>query len=204
MQFDEAALAAEGRSPGHQAGIKTRSEGTHVAAAGPERRRSRSESSTDTNGSRHVIWIELLTKEKLELAILAEAQITVGKANHKIAALTAESVESYLNLIGEVRRDWKFKKDDPGGPWYRGQQRKHWHLVPNIARIGCFDRETEDKIREEFATQAPALSGSETLPTNEWDLYFLMQHYGAPTRLIGWRKSDHRPVFRSARQPGLL
>ena len=67
-------------------------------------------------------------------------------------------------------KDWKFARDDVGGPRFGGQQRKHWPLVPNIVRISCGDRETEDEIRDEFAVRAPALSRFETLPTSDWDL----------------------------------
>lgn len=43
---------------------------------------------------------------------------------------------------------------------------------------------TECEIREEFITHAPALC--DVTPRNEWEWYFLMQHYGAPTRLLDW------------------
>jgi hypothetical protein len=99
------------------------------------------------------------------------------------------SFESFLETVSTIRSDWDFDQDAIGGPWFRGQQRKHWRLIPNVVRIKCFDRETEDEIREEFAVRAPALSRFEPLPTNDWDFYFLMQHYGAPTRLLDWTES---------------
>lgn len=107
----------------------------------------------------------------------------------QIDYLRAESLDAYLSIVSSTLKEWKFDSDDVGKAWYRGQQRKHWPLVPKIVRIGCARRETEDEIREEFALRAPALTHSDPLPTNEWDLYFLMQHYGAPTRLLDWTES---------------
>src|SRR5882762_5096784 len=100
----------------------------------------------------------------------------------KDAVLLAETLPEFLQLVSNERMNWDFDREDVGGPWFRGHQRKHWGLLPNIIREGCGDRESEDEIREEFAVRAPALSRYETLPQNDWDFYFLMQHYGAPTR----------------------
>jgi hypothetical protein len=126
------------------------------------------------------------------------AKRTVSKA-----PLTVRGLEDFLKHVSEVRRGWDFDRDEVGGPWYRGQQRKHWPLEPNIVRLGCFDAETEDEIREEFATRAPALSRYEKLPTNDWDFYFLMQHYGAPTRLLDWTESPVIALYFAVRDnPG--
>src|SRR5439155_15329779 len=52
------------------------------------------------------------------------------------------------------------------------------------------DLQTEYEMREDFTTRAPALSDyikptGDRLITN-WEWYFIMQHYGAPTRLLDW------------------
>jgi len=45
----------------------------------------------------------------------------------------------------------------------------------------------KDEIRQEFVVRAPSL-GPER-PQNSWEWYFLMQHSGAPTRLLDWTET---------------
>ena len=123
----------------------------------------------------------------------------MSKGKIKKIELSAKSVEEFLKIALDVRKHWGFDDEDVGGPWYRGHQRKHWSLIPIIVREGYFDRKTEDEIREEFAVRAPALSRLETLPDNDWDFYFLMQHYGAPTRLLDWTASPAIALYFAVR-----
>jgi hypothetical protein len=44
----------------------------------------------------------------------------------------------------------------------------------------------EDEIREEFIVRAPVFSEFKPAGNDDWEWYFLMQHYGAPTRLLDW------------------
>jgi hypothetical protein len=44
----------------------------------------------------------------------------------------------------------------------------------------------ENEIREEFAARAPGLLEGTPAPDDDWGWYFLMQHFGAPTRLLDW------------------
>lgn len=67
------------------------------------------------------------------------------------AILTAETLPDFLQLVSKERANWDFDREDVGGPWFRGHQRKHWGLLPNIIREGCGDRDSEDEMREEFA-----------------------------------------------------
>jgi FRG domain len=112
--------------------------------------------------------------------------------------IVATTLNSFIKGVEKIRRLWNFRSGDPIGPWYRGLQRSHWQLLPSIMRGGDFNRftskhkfdlETESEIREEFVVHAPALSGSEGIPQDPWNIYFLMQHYGAPTRLLDWTES---------------
>ena len=131
-----------------------------------------------------------------------------ARAKGELVATTLTEFSAQIDLI---RDKWGFEVDGPTSPWFRGQQRKHWELLPSILRDSfsvkraktTFDLETESEIREEFVVRAPALSSGEEVPTNEWDFYFLMQHYGAPTRLIDWTESPLIALYFAVRDnPG--
>jgi hypothetical protein len=95
-----------------------------------------------------------------------------------------EDVTSFLGKVKSIVEKWLPSNEDVVGPWFRGQGNAEWSLVPKFYRECGVDRGTEDEIREEFAQRGPAFCQS--LPNGDWDWYFLMQHHGAPTRLLDW------------------
>ena len=108
--------------------------------------------------------------------------------------LNANSVTEFLKQVQEIRdlKGW-FKGDRQWGPWFRGHQRASWPLKPKLYRDRDFNyikaNNVEDEIREEFIKRAPVLCekvpiGSEQRA--EWEWYFMMQHFGAATRLLDW------------------
>ena len=97
---------------------------------------------------------------------------------------TAETVEQVAAIATELRDKWIDDSDLAIIPWFRGQTDAEWPLRPKFYRMPPTDFVTECEIREEFITHAPALC--DVTPRNEWEWYFLMQHYGTPTRLLDW------------------
>jgi hypothetical protein len=110
---------------------------------------------------------------------------------------TAETLTDFAARIKEIIAKWDDpKSDDPVGLWFRGSQKSQWSLVPNLYRILDKDtkvHEEEDDIREDFVKRAPSLTAYK--PDNAWEWYFLMQHYGAPTRLLDWTENPQLGLY---------
>ncbi|MGD0014574.1 MAG: FRG domain-containing protein [Bryobacteraceae bacterium] len=104
---------------------------------------------------------------------------------------SASSVEEFGQKVSHIGREWY--PDYPLFPWCRGQERSEWPLVPRLYRGTAGDLNKEYEIREEFCTRAPALSDyaklSDDRVLSKWEWYFVMQHYGAPTRLLDWTEA---------------
>lgn len=109
---------------------------------------------------------------------------------------TAETLLHFMGRLKEIERAWKSKKDDEPGLWYRGCRKSTWPLLPKLYRPNSSIKDllsAEDEIREEFVRRAPGLTTYK--PANAWEWYFLMQHYGAPTRLLDWTENPQMGLY---------
>ncbi len=81
--------------------------------------------------------------------------------------------------------------DDEGfaTPWFRGSGSSEFKLIPGIYRTDAGKEElSDDEVRFEFSRRALPLV-ADRAPRDDWEWYFLMQHYRAPTRLLDWTDS---------------
>jgi hypothetical protein len=98
------------------------------------------------------------------------------------------TISDYLDQVSEIRKRWRNKKATSKGDsrplWFRGQRSAEWDLRPRIYRPE-YKRADESEIRLEFEGNGLQLTKTH-LNRTKWEWYFLMQHYGAPTRLLDW------------------
>jgi hypothetical protein len=100
--------------------------------------------------------------------------------------LYVNDLPDFINLVTQLKLEW-FPREPNWAPWFRGQSHADWKLVPKLYRPSSFTRSIriiEDEIRQEFIIRAPSLTSDK--PQNTWEWYFMMQHSGAPTRLLDW------------------
>ena len=110
------------------------------------------------------------------------------------------SLGEFISAVDEITTAWCWQRDEQFGPWFRGHADAAWELVPTLYR-GSPVADYEDDYRHEFKLKAyPYLAGTGREPTNEWEWYFLMQHYGLPTRLLDWTEGALQALYFALRE----
>jgi len=117
--------------------------------------------------------------------------MNLGKSQHKAVRVT--SMNQFVEIVTRYRDDWIEESSSYFEPWFRGQMNEGRVLEPTIFRnLQLLD--DEDDLRDQFRRRAPQHM-TETPPQDYWSWYFLMQHYGAPTRLLDWTDSALVALF---------
>lgn len=97
----------------------------------------------------------------------------------------ASSLSEYLSICAELIQTWSSPETGETRLWYRGQKNAEWHLIPGEYRYPFIN---PDELRCEFILRAKPHLQKE--PRTDWEWYFLMQHYGLPTRLLDWAEGS--------------
>jgi hypothetical protein len=109
----------------------------------------------------------------------------------------------YVKVVERVKAGWWNHWGERVDPWFRGVSDKNYSLVPGVYRAPMLNSEDfdEDDYRDEFSLRAYRyLSDTATLPRTDWDWYFLMQHYGMPTRLLDWSEGGAHALYFALRE----
>jgi hypothetical protein len=96
----------------------------------------------------------------------------------------------------------KLKSFDEAGWAFRGQG-KDWPLTATIERYAIRPGVAEDYVMREFRRRAHQYSTSVPRPDDDLEWLALMQHHGAPTRLLDWTRSPQVAAFFAAQSSNL-
>jgi hypothetical protein len=92
-------------------------------------------------------------------------------------------IPQFIEGVLAIRRRW-YPEDPMPEIWFRGVENRDLKLLPGAYwRSNCDER----SLVLTFKSMVPSYIDRE--PTDEWEWYYLMQHYGLPTRLLDWSES---------------
>lgn len=94
-----------------------------------------------------------------------------------------KSIEQFITKVIALRQKW-FADDPYPDIWYRGVGSAKYNLQP-----GAYWRKDCDEYSAAVTYKALAPLLIPNSPRDDWEWYYLMQHYGVPTRLLDWTES---------------
>lgn len=120
-----------------------------------------------------------------------------------------QNLGDFLASVEAIRKSWG--GNDSARLWFRGERSEFAScgLVPALYRGICTRKKVRRQLLEEllaielglfsdFRRRAAPLC--DRLPGDEWEWYFLMQHYGGPTRLLDWSEGSLLALHFAIRQ----
>jgi len=103
--------------------------------------------------------------------------------------LECDTLDALIKNVMQARRDFERDYSGSGIPFFRGHAASYYRLEPSLFRP-VDGRPYKDYDEQNFYYEFRARAGALLAPTySSWDILFLMQHHGVPTRLLDWTES---------------